>query len=65
MLFNPNTMGDFKMKHEKKHKSHSKHEPKGEMDKKYHMGKVEPMAHGKGAQHLKPVKGHHKDVSSK
>jgi len=34
-------------------------------DKQAKMGMTMPMAHGKGAQHLKSMKGHHKDASGK
>ena len=68
MLENPITMPEFKdkkMKHEKKHKSAKHHESKGAPEILHKMGMIQPMAHGKGAQHLKPMKKGHKDASGK
>jgi len=45
-----------------KKKPHMKEKGGKQHDK---MGMVEPMAKGKGAQHLKPLKKNHKDVSGK
>jgi hypothetical protein len=58
MLENPNTMPEFKM-------SHKKHSHGMKNDKQSKMGMVQPMAHPKGAQHLKSVKKGHKNVSGK
>lgn len=48
------------MKHKKEAPKKEHHSEKAAHGK---MGRVEPMAHPKGAQHLKPMKKGHKDVS--
>ena len=55
MLENPVTMKEFKMP---KKKEHHKKEHHMENDKQSKLGMVMPLAHGKGAQHLKPMKDH-------
>lgn len=45
-----------------KKKAHSKGVKE---DKQHRVGLVEPMAHGKGSQNLKPMKKGHKDASGK
>ena len=41
-----------------KKKEHHKKEHHMENDKQSKLGMVMPLAHGKGAQHLKPMKDH-------
>lgn len=66
MLFDPNIAGDFKPKRKEKTMAHKKKEHMKEKAGHHgKMGRVEPMAKGKGAEHLKPLKKDHKNVSGK